>query len=181
MNRGVTACTSLNCCPLPLSVLYCTGYQKLWATNNTLTFGCKFSSYKTETQLISAGPVLDDYILAECLMSLYSINLLLSSTNIHSQTVAKKPASTSAGCAILLNLAQFLDHVEKPMNNLYPNSGRDRSCSPESLVPFSPAPVQSEKREWLASLHTYMHTDTQNTQSKLYHIPRVATPTALKC
>ena len=47
----------------------CTGlYQKPWATNNTLTFCCQFSLYKTETQLIFAG-LLDDYP-AECLMSL---------------------------------------------------------------------------------------------------------------
>ena len=96
-----------------------------------MTFGCQFSSRKTKTQLISAG-VLDDYILAECLMSLLLHHLLFSSTSIHSQTVAKKPAITFAGYAILLNLTQFLDHVEKPMNNLYSNYGRDRSCSPES-------------------------------------------------
>ena len=39
------------------------------------------------------------------------------------------------------------------MNNLYPNSGRDNKMCPRVTSPFSPAPVQSEKREWLASLH----------------------------
>ncbi len=42
-----------------------------------------------------------------------TINLLFSSTSTRSETVAKKPASTFAGYAILLNLTQFLDHVEK--------------------------------------------------------------------
>ena len=78
-------------------------------------------------------------------MSLLLHHLLFSSTSIHSQTVAKKPAITFAGYAILLNLTQFLDHVEKSMNNLYPNSGRDRSCSPESPVPFLPPPSNQRK------------------------------------
>ncbi len=64
---------------------------------------------------------------------------------IYSQTVAKKPVSTFVGYEILLNLTQFLDHVEKPMNNLYPNSGRDRNCSPESPALFSrPRPIREK-------------------------------------
>ena len=85
-----------------------------------MTFGCQFSSRTTKTQLISAG-ILDDYILAECLILSLLHHLLFSSTilySIYSQTVAKKPAITIAGYAILLNLTQFLDHVEKSMNNL---------------------------------------------------------------
>ncbi len=38
------------------------------------------------------------------------------------------------------------------MNNLHPNSGRDRSCSPESPVPFLPPPSNQRKGSGLRVL-----------------------------
>ncbi len=131
-------------CPLPLSI-YCLG-QSI-----THWLSCQFSLYKTETQLSLLVSYrwlypswMPDVVITSSIFSfktsIICINrLIYIYIYIRSPRACCRLRNPTISCNLLL--MQCLDHVRITMNKLYPNCGRDTSCSPESPVLFLPPPL----------------------------------------